>query len=143
MKNNEELPKDAFENWIGDRFYGGDRQCESVSMKPMISKLFAEAYRIAVIDCIPDIDDKRKCELYADLYKLTTEEWASIDIMALKQNIICRFIGTGGWSVRGVHGANSSAREVYEHTMPFDERNEADDFMNQLRDSLNSDPPAE
>jgi len=107
-------------NWIGDVFSNDiDADDPRVSMKAMLSVLFDEAFRIAVVDSIdPDlIDDAGRCAVYKDVYTITKEQWASIDPMALSKNTRNRFIGVGGWEVRGRYAPNCTPREVFDATI--------------------------
>ncbi len=101
-------------NWIGDRFFDGDTQAEHVSMKPVISKLLKEAFRIALAESIPDIDDERRCAIFMDYYKITDEEMCRMDLGALCQNIFVRMFGTGGFVVRGMYNGNASPQESFD-----------------------------
>ena len=100
------------ENWIGDRFFDGDEDCQPVTMAPLLHKLMQEAFCIAVCDSI-DVTDERKVEIFRDIYRITEEEWQSMDPMALANNVFQRFMG-GGHTVRGVYGGNANPREVFD-----------------------------
>ena len=133
----------SVKNWIGDEFFDGDNPRESVSMKPLLGKLIQEAFRIAVLDCIPDLDDNRRVAIFRDIYAVTEEEWQSIDPGALCQNIGCRLLGTGGWTVRGVYSGNASTREVFDATIANSDINETDQFAAGLQRALRRDNDGE
>lgn len=124
---------DHVDNWIGDRFFNGDREDECVSMKPLLAKLMQEAFSIAVADSIPDISDERSVAIYRDIHSLTDEEWALVNPTVLCQNIACRFMGRGGNIVRGVYAGNVSLRETFDVCVGNTEANETDRLMGQMR----------
>jgi hypothetical protein len=108
-----------------------------VSMKPMLGKLVQEAVKLALIDCCiadavdaavgkdnPDIErwvetsNRLRAEWSEDIYSMPDDLFARMDPMALAQNVACRLLGTGGWSVNGVYSANATARETLQATRP-------------------------
>ena len=114
---------------------------ESISMKPLLSKLVQRAFVLAVSDCIPppeginDLDayDKRKEEIQRNVYDITPEEWAQIDPMALAQNLCCRLLGEGGWSVGGVYSANATVDQVMRATFgEGSSKNPLEDIIKEL-----------
>lgn len=121
------------ENWIGDREFAGDKRGEQVSMKPLLAAALEEAFRIAVVDSIPELTDERRIAIFRDIHRMTEAEWGSICPTALRQNIACRLFGVGGWSVRGVYSGNASAREVFEACVANSEANPIDDVVGDLR----------
>lgn len=105
---------------------------DDVSMKPMLGALVQEAVLLAIVDSVAlptdetgglealtaslDRNAARREALRADVFLLTDEEWASIDPKAQAQNVACRLLGPGGWTVRGVYGGNASPGELLEAT---------------------------
>lgn len=94
---------------------------DQIDMKPLLGKLIERAFVFAVSDCIAppeqpgkdqDDYDKRKLAIQRDVYNVTDEDWAQIDPMALAQNVCCRLLGTGGWSVNGVYAPNATVQQV-------------------------------
>ncbi len=104
---------------------------DDIHMKPVLAKAIEHAFVLAVSDCLPpperpdDMDryDARKRVVQLDVYKITDEEWAQIDPMALAQNLCCRLLGTGGWQVGGVYSANATVNEVIAACFGEDEAN--------------------
>lgn len=121
------------ENWIGDREFDGDKQGEQVSMKPLLAAALEEAFRVAVVDSIPELTDKRRIAIFRDLYCMTQEEWGGISPGALRQNIACRLFGPAGWTVRGVYSGNANNREVFEACIANTEGSKIDDVLSHLR----------
>jgi hypothetical protein len=104
-------------------------------MKPLLAAALDEAFRIAVVDSIPELTDERRIAIFRDIYRMTEAEWGSIAPVALRQNIACRLFGSGGWSVRGVYSGNANAREVFDSCIANTEANPVDDIVGHLRAS--------
>ncbi len=111
------------ENWIGDR------KCEPICMKPLLSAAMDEAFHIAVVDSIPDLTDKRRIEIFRDIECMTAKEWGSINPSTLKHCIFIRMFGNGNSTVRGVSSGNASNREKFESCISNTEANKADDII--------------
>ena len=95
------------------------------SMKPLLAVCLKEAVRLALIDsCVEPPKDAsdaesqryeaRKEELGWDIYKLSGDELAGMDPMALAQNVAWRLFGTGGWEVNGAYAGNSTPQAILE-----------------------------
>lgn len=90
------------------------------NMKPLLGALVQRAVVLAISDCIrpPDgIDDveeyeKRKAEVQRNVFSILAEDWAQIDPMALAQNVACRLLGAGGWTVNGVYSGNATINQI-------------------------------
>ena len=123
------------ENWIGDRTFGFDRDCESVSMKPVMMDLLREAFAIAVVDSIdPDlITDARRIEIFRNPQCVTEEEWWGISPRVLASNIGIRLWGSGSHTVRGVYTGNATVKETYNACVSNTEGGGVDSFVADMR----------
>lgn len=120
-------------NWIGDTFENKPGQDTQVSMKPAIASLLNEAFKIAVCDCLPDIDDARRIKISCDIYQITEKEWMSIDPGALSQNIMVRMFGIGGFTVRGVYAGNATPQQNFDACVANKDQSDVDNFIGEFR----------
>lgn len=100
-----------------------------VTMKPLLGKLVQEAVKLALIDStMPPKGSKtygneyghwtdaEKAEFTHNIYALPSQSLAEMDPGALAQNVGCRLLGYGGWSVSGVYGGNATTQELVDAT---------------------------
>lgn len=111
---------------------------DDVTMKPLLGILVQEAVTLALIDSIvPPVDDAHPYGLLTDDERLAfrrnvhsiPSEWiAAMDPMALAQNVACRLLGTGGWSIGDLYAPNATPREVLEATLERPDRSYVDEI---------------
>lgn len=89
---------------------------DEVSMKPLIGLAIQEAVKLALIDCLDphQVTDEDRMRYRWDIHSVPDELWAGIDPTALAQNVACRLIGTGGWTVNGVYAGNATPKQILE-----------------------------
>jgi len=93
------------------------------SMKPLLALAIREALHLALIDsATPPRSD------HADIGDWTPEQVAAMrsdihaipldfDPEALAQNLACRLLGTGGWSLGDLYSPNATPQEVFDHSI--------------------------
>ncbi len=123
-----------------------DEEDRGFTGKPLLGKLIEQAVYWALVDCLPPPDD---VTIYTDAakwaaYQKQKEAWvrdpysmpaSSFDPGALAQNVACRLLGKGGWSVNGCYSGNGSAQQVFDATFPNATANPVLDFLDELEEA--------
>jgi hypothetical protein len=97
------------------------------SMRCLLALAVQEAVKLALIDSVgPPTDDEHPYGLWTDeeraamrrdIHAIPSEAIAQMDPMALAQNVACRLLGYGGWTVGGLYSPNATPRDVFEATL--------------------------
>lgn len=87
----------------------------SLHMRPLLAVAIKEAVKLALIDsCAVDATEEQRAEWAYDIYKMPNELYKEMDPGALAQNVACRLIGTGNWTVGKCYTGNATSREAVE-----------------------------
>lgn len=107
----------------------GDPHDNPLSLKPLLAVAIHEAVAWAIVD---STDPELAGDLLADItgkddtYSRTRARWvldphsipaealASIDPVALAQNITIRLLGRGGWETGGIYHGNASPQQTFD-----------------------------
>lgn len=97
------------------------------TMKGLLAVAIKEAVKLALIDSVlamgadkahdegeewGEATSRLRAEWDQNIYAIPSELIARMDPMALAQNICCRLLGTGGWTISGVYGGNASPAQM-------------------------------
>jgi hypothetical protein len=110
-----------------------------LSMKPLLGALVKEAVKLALIDSVMPTErepngqtrlptDEEQRRWREDIHSIPAAYIANMDPLALAQNVACRLLGTGGWSVNGVYGGNASPRDLLDATFERPDQRYVDEF---------------
>lgn len=107
------------------------------SMRCMLAACVQQAVHLALIDSVSPPEgcgdefgcwtDEEKARMQADIFAIPEGALEGMDPMALAQNVACRLLGYGGWSVGGVYSGNGSARDVFDATFTRPDHRHIDD----------------
>ena len=107
------------------------------SMKGVLSEAIQEALLWAVADsCIDPMHadyEGRREELILNVDSMTDGERAGLSFGVLAQNLACRLLGSGGWTINGVYTGNASTQQVVDAAFHRADKNPLGEITNFLK----------